>query len=146
MKQWFYVKNDLSQRSDIKNVIQWPIRSSFGLRRPAIVKTEKSQHCLAAFNDVCGYIGSRDLVQEHIAFKVWPLAVEWEMPKGVEDDTEVGKGSMVRLKYTYRFRNQFGEPDDGWLDVIKATSDELRAGRSKPPPLLVLTIWVRDIW
>jgi hypothetical protein len=50
MKQWFYVKNDLSQRSDIKDVIQWPIRSSFRLRRPAIVNTEKSQGCLASIN------------------------------------------------------------------------------------------------
>jgi hypothetical protein len=141
MKQWFYVKNDLSQRSDIKDIIQWPIRSSFGPRRPAIVKTEKSQRCLAAFNDVCGYIGSRDLVQEHIAIKVWPLAVEWEMPKGVEDDIEVGKGSMVRLKYTYRFRNQFGEPDDGWLDVIKATSDELLGGYTKAEDEAMYTVF-----
>jgi hypothetical protein len=26
-----------------------------------------------AFNTVCSYIGTRDLVQEHIAFKMWPL-------------------------------------------------------------------------
>jgi hypothetical protein len=70
MKQWFYVKNDLSQRGDIKDVIQWPIRSNFGLRRSAIVNMGESQGCLAAFNVVCSYIGSRYLVQEHIAFKV----------------------------------------------------------------------------
>jgi hypothetical protein len=34
-----------------------------------------------AFNTVCSYIGSRDLVQEHIIFKVWPLTNEWEMLK-----------------------------------------------------------------
>jgi hypothetical protein len=26
-----------------------------------------------AFDMVCTYIGTRDLVQEHIAYKVWPL-------------------------------------------------------------------------
>jgi hypothetical protein len=62
MKKWFYVKNYLSQRSDIKDVIQWPIRSSFGLRRLAIVNTEKSQGCLTVFVDVCNYISTRDLV------------------------------------------------------------------------------------
>jgi hypothetical protein len=36
------------------------------------VNTEKSQACLAAFNAVCSYIDTRDLVQEHIAFKVCP--------------------------------------------------------------------------
>jgi hypothetical protein len=34
-----------------------------------------------AFNTVYTYIGTRDLVQEHIAFKAWPLVNEWEMLK-----------------------------------------------------------------
>jgi hypothetical protein len=84
------------------------------------VNTVKSQGCLAAFNVVCNYISSRDLVQEHIAFKVWP----W-LPKGAEADIEAGESSLVHLKYTYRFRNQFGEPADDWLDAIEATSHEL---------------------
>jgi hypothetical protein len=39
------------------------------------------QACLMAFNTVCTYIGTRDLVQEHIAYRVWPLVNDWEMPK-----------------------------------------------------------------
>jgi hypothetical protein len=31
------------------------------------------QACLMAFNTMCTYIGTRDLVQEHIAYKVWSL-------------------------------------------------------------------------
>jgi hypothetical protein len=131
MKQWFYVKNDLRQRSDIKDVIQWPIQSCFKLRRPAIVNTEKSQGCLPTFAVVCNYISTRDLVQEHIAFKVWPLTTEWEMSKNVDADINIGKSSPVRLKYTYRFKNQFGEPDDDWLDAIEATSDELLGSYTK---------------
>jgi hypothetical protein len=76
MKQWFYVKNDLSQRSDVRDVIQWPIRSCFRIKRQVIVNTEKSQAYLAAFNVVCSYFSTRDLVQEHIAFKVCPLAAD----------------------------------------------------------------------
>jgi hypothetical protein len=30
---------------------------------------------------VCTFIGTRDLVQEHIAYRVWPLVSDWEMPK-----------------------------------------------------------------
>jgi hypothetical protein len=41
------------------------------------------QACLMAFNTICTYLGTRGLVQEHIAFKVWPLANEWEMSKKV---------------------------------------------------------------
>jgi hypothetical protein len=34
MEEWFYVKNDLKAREDIKEIIQRPIWSRFGLRRP----------------------------------------------------------------------------------------------------------------
>jgi hypothetical protein len=59
----------------------------------------KSHACLTTFNAVCSYIGTRDLVQEHIAFKVWILTAEWEMPKDVEADTSqnAGKSSLVHL-------------------------------------------------
>jgi hypothetical protein len=30
-----------------------------------------------------------------------------------------------RLSYTFRYRKQFDEPNDDWLDCIEATSDEL---------------------
>jgi hypothetical protein len=73
MKQWFYVKNDLSEREDVKGVIQRPIRSRFGIRRRSIAGGYEARACLMAFNKVCTYIGTRDLVQEHIAYKVWPL-------------------------------------------------------------------------
>jgi hypothetical protein len=89
------------------------------------VNTERSQAYLAAFNAVCSYISTRDLVQEHKAFKVWPLAAEWEMSKDVEANANAGKSSLVHLKYSYRYRNQFVEPDDDWLDASEATSDEL---------------------
>jgi hypothetical protein len=133
MKQWFYMKNDLSQRNDVKDVIQWPIRSNFGLKRPTVVNTKKSQSCLVAFNIVCNYIDTRDLVQEHIAFMVWPLAAEWEMSKdvGAYTSQNVGKSSLVHLKYSCRYRNQFGELDDDWIDAIKATSDELLGAYTK---------------
>jgi hypothetical protein len=73
MKQWFYVKNDLSEREDVEGIIQRPIRSRFDIRRPLIASGNEVQACFMGFNTVCTYIGTRDLVQEHIAYKVWPL-------------------------------------------------------------------------
>jgi hypothetical protein len=122
MKQWFYVQNDLVAREDIKDVIQRPMQSCFSIKRPTIVNTEKAQACLVAFNTVCSYIGTMDLVQEHIAFKVWPHVSKWEMTK--EIDASSSEGGLVYLKYNYRYRNQFGEPDDERLEAIEATSDE----------------------
>jgi hypothetical protein len=56
IKQWFYVKNDLSEREDVKGIIQRPIRSRFGIRRPSIVGGNETQACLMAFNTLCTYI------------------------------------------------------------------------------------------
>jgi hypothetical protein len=105
-----YVKNNLVEREDVKDVVQRPIQSRFGIRSPTTMNTEKAQACLVAFNNVCSYIGFRDLVQEHVAFKVWPPVNKWEMPK--ETDTSSSEGGLVYLKYTYRYRDQFGEPND----------------------------------
>jgi hypothetical protein len=35
MQAWFYVKNNLTERDDIKGIIQHPIWSRFVIRRPA---------------------------------------------------------------------------------------------------------------
>jgi hypothetical protein len=32
-KEWFYVKNDLVKREDIKGIIQMPIKPTFGIKR-----------------------------------------------------------------------------------------------------------------
>jgi hypothetical protein len=43
----------------------------------------------------------------------------------------MGKEGLVRLKYTFRFREKFDEPNDDWLKCIEATSDELLGAYSK---------------
>jgi hypothetical protein len=51
------------------------------------------------------------------------------MPK--ETITNPSEGGLVRLKYTYRFGDQFIEPDDDWLKCVENTSDELLGAYSK---------------
>jgi hypothetical protein len=51
------------------------------------------------------------------------------MPKETTADST--KGGLVRLKYTFRFREKFDEPNDDWLKCIEATSDELLVAYSK---------------
>jgi hypothetical protein len=129
MEEWFFVKNDLKAREEIKEVIMRPIWSRFGLRRPKIEIDETIEACQRAFSTVCSFIGTRDLIQEHIAFRVWTLVDSWEMPK--ETTTDSSEGGLVRLKYTFRFREKFDEPNDDWLKCIEATSDELLRAYSK---------------
>jgi hypothetical protein len=129
MEEWFYVKNDLKAREDIKEIIQRPIWSRFGLRRPKVEIDDAVEVCQRAFSTVCAFIGTRDLIQEHISFRVWPLVESWDMPK--ETTTDSSDGGLVRLKYTFRFREKFDEPNDNWLKYIEATSDELLGAYSK---------------
>jgi hypothetical protein len=129
MKEWFYVKNDLKAREDIKDIIMRPIWQRFGLRKPKVEIDEAVEECRKAFGIVCSFIGTRDLVQEHIAFRVWPLVEKWEMPK--ETISKSDEGGLVRLKYTFRYEGKFVEPDDDWLKCIEATSDELLGPYSK---------------
>jgi hypothetical protein len=100
-----------------------PIWHCFGLRKPKVEIDEAAKGCQRAFGTVCSFIGTRDLIQEHIAFRVWPLVEKWEMPKATV--TKTGEGELVRLKYTFRYEGKFVEPDDDWLKCIEATSDEL---------------------
>jgi hypothetical protein len=78
---------------------------------------------------MCAFIGTRDLIQELISFRVWPLVETWDMPK--ETTAESNESRLVRLKYTFKFREKFDEPDDDWLKCIEATNDELLGTYSK---------------
>jgi hypothetical protein len=129
MEEWFYVKNDLKAREDIKEIIMRPIWSCFGLRRSKVEIDDATEACQKAFSTICSFIGIRDLIQEHIAFRVWPLVESWEMPK--ETIADSGEGNLARLKYTFRFGDKFDEPNDDWLKCIEATSTELLGAYSK---------------
>jgi hypothetical protein len=63
-------KNDLIKREDIKGIIQRPIWSRFGLRRLKVDIDDNFEACQKAFSTMCAFIGTRDLIHEHIAFRV----------------------------------------------------------------------------
>jgi hypothetical protein len=122
-------ENDLKAREDIKAIIMHPIWSRFGLRKLKVEIDEAAEGCRRAFGTVCSFIRTWDLVQEHVAYRIWPLIDSWEMPK--ETITNPSEGGLVRLKYTFRFGDQFIEPDDDWLKCVENTSDELLGANSK---------------
>jgi hypothetical protein len=63
MEEWFYVKNDLTAREDIKEVIMRPIWSRFGLQKPKVEIDDAAEACQKALGTVCFLIGTRDLIQ-----------------------------------------------------------------------------------
>jgi hypothetical protein len=122
-------KNNLKVREDIKDIIMCPIWQRFGLQKPKVEIDEAAEGCRRAFGTVCSFIGTRDLIQEHIAFRIWPLLEKWEMPK--ETVTKTGEGELVRLKYSFKYGDKFDEPNNDWMKCIEATSDELLGPYSK---------------
>jgi hypothetical protein len=97
------VNNDLKVRKDITEFIMRPIWSRFDLQKSKVEIDEAAEGCRRAFGTVCSFIGTRDLVQEHVAYRIWPLIDIWEMPE--ETITNPSEGGLVRLKYTFRFRD-----------------------------------------
>jgi hypothetical protein len=84
--------------------------SLFFFRPPKVEIDKAAEECRRAFGVVCSFIGTRDLIQDHIAFRVWPLAEKWEMPK--ETVSKPNEGGLVRLKFTFKYGDKFVEPDD----------------------------------
>jgi hypothetical protein len=93
-----------------------------------------SQIALAEFRVISDHIGTRDLVQEFLAFKVFPTLREWEMPKL---EGEKKKGELVRLPYHYKFKKHFKAPCQEWLDTIEVMCNEILGNYSKKEDQLI---------
>lgn len=70
MKEWVYVKNGLCKREDIQGIIHKPIKPNFGTKKLVCFINDEAQAAMVAFNNVCSYIGTRGLIQEHLAYNV----------------------------------------------------------------------------
>jgi hypothetical protein len=51
------------------------------------------------------------------------------MPK--ETTAGCSEGGLVHLKYSYRYKSQFGELNDEWLEAVEAISDDLMGAYTK---------------
>jgi hypothetical protein len=86
------------------------------------------QIALGEFRVVAEHIGTRDLVQEFLAFRVFPTLKEWDMPKL---KGEKKKKELVRLPYYYKFKKYFKAPCQEWLDTIEVMCNEILGNYSK---------------
>jgi hypothetical protein len=68
--EWFYVKVD----KDEDKLVQSPLELTFEETRPQcnMIRGSPSQIALGEFRIISEHIGTRDLVQEFLAFKVFP--------------------------------------------------------------------------
>ena len=45
--------------------------------------------------------------------------------KDVQKDASNAEPMLVKLRYKYKSEDKFGEPSDGWLDLIEAKCNEI---------------------
>jgi hypothetical protein len=111
-------------------LVQSPLELTFGETRPRcnMIRGSPSQIAMAEFRVISDHIGTRDLVQEFLAFKVFPTMRDWEMPKL---EGEKKKGELVRLPYYYKFKKHFKEPCQEWLDTIEIMCNDILGNYSK---------------
>jgi hypothetical protein len=124
--KWFYVKIDEKK----ENLVQSPLKLTFGLTRPQCNMTPGAP-CLDAvheFRIVSKNIGTRDLVQEYLANRIFPTLREWSMPKLEREKKE---NELVRLPYHFKFKKQFKEPCEEWLDMIETMCNEILGNYTK---------------
>jgi hypothetical protein len=76
---------------------------------------------------VSEHIGTRDLVQEYLANRVFPTLKEWGMPKLKGEK----KNELVRLPYHFKLKKHFKEPCQEWLDTIEVMCNEILGNYTK---------------
>jgi hypothetical protein len=124
------VKADEKKREKLKTLVLSPLSLSFGLTRP-LCRMEPGSPCqqaVAEFRVVAKHIGTRDLVQEYLAYRVFPTLSEWNMPKlkGAKEKKE-----LVWLPYKFKFEKQFKGPCQEWLEMIETMCNEILGNYTK---------------
>jgi hypothetical protein len=104
--------------------VQSPLELTFGLTRPQCNMTlgAPCPDAVYEFRVVSEHIGTRDLVREYLANRVFPTLREWGMPK-LEGKKK--KNELVRLPYHFKFKKHFKEPCQEWLDTIEVMCNEI---------------------
>jgi hypothetical protein len=89
------------------------------------------------FRVVSEHIGTRDLVQEYLANRIFPTLREWGMPK-LEGEKKK-KNELVRLPYHFKFKKHFKEPCQEWLDTIEVMCNEILGNYTRKEGQLMTT-------
>jgi hypothetical protein len=114
-----------------------PLSLSFGLTRP-LCRMEPGSPCqqaVAEFWVVAEQINTRDPVQEYLAYRVFPMLSEWNMPKlkGTKEKKE-----LVRLPYKFKFEKQFKGPCQEWLEMIETMCNKILGNYTKKEDQLMI--------
>lgn len=111
----------MEKRKYMIEIIMRPLEPSFGLKHLICKMGGVVQMIMIAFNTVSSNIGTYDLVQEHFAYRVFPIKASWSMLKPkVDEDTKVKEtpSNIVRLLYKFKLADMFKKTYLEWLEPL----------------------------
>jgi hypothetical protein len=65
-REWFYYKFHFKKQPKMKDIIMWPLKPSFKLKKSLSNMSGVAQETMITFNIEATYMHTHDLVQEHI--------------------------------------------------------------------------------
>lgn len=74
-----------------------------------------------AHKEIVKIIGYRDLIQEELAYNIYPTWTGWKLPKFVKTK----KGELVTLAYGFKEQCSYKAPLVGWLRLIDEKCNEI---------------------
>jgi hypothetical protein len=112
-----------------EKLLQSPLELTFGLTRPQcnMMPGASCPDAVGEFRVVSEHIGTRDLIQEYLANRVFLTLREWGMSKLKGEK----KNELVRLPYHFKFKKHFKEPCQEWLDTIEVMCNEILGNYTK---------------
>jgi hypothetical protein len=120
-KQWFYADVDSEQHEDFKGMLRSPLEVSFALKRPKCEMSEAADECFKDFSTIIKKIGSQDLVQEVLAYNLYPTRIGWKLPKEMKCKDE----ELVILAFDFKEQSSYKAPLARWLNFIEEKCCEM---------------------
>jgi hypothetical protein len=124
------MKADEKNREKLMTMVMSPLSLTLGMTR-SLCNMQLGSPCQLAkveFRVVAEQISTRDLVQEYLANRTYPMSSGWGMLRKKEAGK---KHELVRLAYRFKFEKQFKKPCKEWLDMIETMCDEILGNYTK---------------
>jgi hypothetical protein len=93
--EWFYAKVDYENKEDFKGLLMSPMKISFGLNMLKCDMGDAAEKCYKIFNTVIEKIGSQDLIQEALAYNIYPTHIGSKLSKELKSN----EGDLVTLAF-----------------------------------------------
>jgi hypothetical protein len=98
-----------------------PLEVSFALKRRKCEMNEVADEGHKAFNTFIKIIGSRDLIQEVLAYNTYPTWTSWKLPKEVKSKDE----ELVTLAFDFKEQSSYKAPSVGWRKLNEEKCNEM---------------------